>query len=186
MKYPLLILLLCSLFTFSCSSDGDEPEGDVILNFDGDNFTAPTLAAGLYEFAVRFPASTTSRVVGKQLIKVSFYLYEAPSELTVTLSPDATASTPGDFILRQRVSNLRTNSWNTITLTQPYTFVDNEALWVGIETVHNQEFLQTVGCDEGPANPNGDWLYAEADNEWKTFRERNTDSVNWNIRAIVE
>lgn len=185
MKHLLLLFLALSIVNFSCSDD-DEPDGDIILNYDGDNETAPTLAGGLYEFAVRFPTSTTSRVEGKRLTQVSFYLYEAPDELTITLSQDGTPATPGDFILRQRVADLRTNSWNTVTLTQPYTFSDPAALWVGIEIIHNDAFLQTVGCDAGPARANGDWLFAEDDGEWTTFRDRVGDSVNWNIRAIVE
>jgi len=186
MKFRLLLLAILSLSLFSCGDDdGEEPTGNIVLNYDGDNFTAPTLAGGLYEFAIRFPASTTSRVAGQQLTDISFYLYEIPNELAITLSPDATASTPGDYILRQPVSNLRANAWNTIRLSQPYTIQDNEALWVGVEISHGSDFLQTVGCDRGPANVNGDWLYAQDDDQWTTFRERANDSVNWNIRAII-
>ncbi|MEL6388606.1 MAG: hypothetical protein AAFQ02_00475 [Bacteroidota bacterium] len=185
MRLSYLILLALGLVLFSCSDDSDEPTEGLIINYDSDNVTAPNLPAGFYEFAVRFPANITRDLVDRQLTQVSFYLYERPDELWITVSPDATATTPGNLLVEQQVTNLRSNSWNTISLDSPYTFSNNAPIWIGVQIIHNQSALQTVGCDAGPANPNGDWLFDDADGQWLTFRDRVNDSVNWNIRAII-
>ena len=185
LKY-LLILLLGIALTVGCGDDGEgEPEGPNILNYDGDNFTAPTLPDGLYEFAIRFPAVLVRNVEGRSIEQVSFYLYEIPSQLYINISPDFTPTLPGEIVNTQRVTDLRRNSWNTVTLDTPY-LLDGNPVWVGIEVTQNST-LQTVGCDAGPANANGDWLYDEEFQNWETFRSRTNDneSVNWNIRAIL-
>jgi len=44
----------------------------------------------------------------------------------------------------------------------------------------------TVGCDPGPAVPDGDWLYSSADGQWMALSQRFRVSINWNIRGTVE
>jgi hypothetical protein len=51
--------------------------------------------------------------------------------------------------------------------------------------VYHNDVLQSIGCDAGPAAPDGDWLYQDSDQEWQTFRQRTGESINWNIRGKV-
>ena len=188
MKLPYIFFLLVLVIASSCGSD-DEPEvaeNSTVLNYDGENQTAPTLPAGLYEFAVRFPSLIMRNVEGRNITQVSFYLYNIPSDLYINISPDLTPTLPGNILYTQQVTNLESNSWNTVTLDQPYS-LDGNPLWIGIEVTQNDQ-IQTVGCDAGPADPNGDWLYDEENKEWETFsiRTNQNESVNWNVRAIVE
>ena len=187
MKLKYLFFLSIIFFAVSCGSD-DEPEiieNSTVLNYDGDNQTAPTFPAGLYEFAIRFPSLLTRNVVGRNIEQISFYLYNVPEELYLNFSPDLTPTLPGNIVYTQEVTNLRANSWNTVNLDQPYR-IDGNPLWIGVE-VTQSDLIQTVGCDAGPANPNGDWLYDEENKEWETFTVRTdeNESVNWNIRAII-
>ena len=177
------IYLLAFLFLVSCGEDDVIPADRTVLNYDGDNITAPTLAGGLYEFAARFPPVLVSNVEGRSIEQVSFYLYEVPTQLYINISTDETPSLPGEILNTQLVTNLTPNSWNTITLNEPYP-LDGSAVWVGIE-VTIDDLIQTVGCDAGPANANGDWLYNESERSWDTFRNLNGESVNWNIRAVI-
>lgn len=186
MKHLLLLLTSFTLLIMTSCGDDEEPSsgnGTEILQLDGDNFTAPTFGAGFYEFAVRFTNNELSPFVGESITEVSFYLYEMPSFMNVTFSPDLTFSEPAAIAYEQEVTNASTNSWNTIKLDTPYP-VDGSAIWIGIQ-VDLTDVQQTVGCDQGPARANGDWLYDDNDRNWDTFRNRIGESVNWNIRATV-
>ena len=183
-KYILfaITIILCS----ACGSDGPDVSGDrIVLSYDGENVTAPTLGAGYFEFAVRFPTMLTDNAIGKSIEQVSFYLYDAPQYLAISISNDLTSTLPDDVLFRQQITAPRTNSWNTITLSQPFE-ITGEPIWVRIEIEQN-DILQTVGCDAGPNRRNGDWLYDEDTNTWESFLDRTgqAESVNWNIKAIL-
>lgn len=188
MKLNILLLLATTCFMFSCSSD-DEPEvieGSTVLNYDSENVTAPTLGRGIHEFAIRFPSLITRNVRDRNIQQVSFYLYEIPEFVYLNISPDLTPSLPGDILYTQELTNLTANSWNTIDLNQPYR-LDGNPIWIGIEVSIDNDLQQTVGCDAGPADPNGNWLYDEETRQWETFeiRTNQNESVNWNIRMVV-
>ncbi len=185
MNIRYLFLLLLAGFIISCGDDeGPEIPGErIVLSYDGDNDTAPTFPAGLYEFAARFPTTLTRNAVGKSIEQVSFYLYEAPSLMYINISEDQTTTSPGAILNTQMVNNPTPNSWNTVTLDTPYELTGS-AVWVGIEVTQDEQ-IQTVGCDAGPANANGNWLYDEENMEWATFSARANESVNWNIKAIL-
>lgn len=171
----------------ACGDDEPElPEDAIEFSYDGENLTAPTLPEGLYEFAARFPSSLTSREVGRAITQVSFYLTDIPAELCINFSIDQTSTIPTDPIYGEIISNLQAGAWNTVTLQQPFV-LDGSSVWVGIKVVHDRQ-QQSVGCDAGPAFANGDWLYDEATFTWETFTNRTggAESVNWNIKAIVQ
>jgi len=104
----------------------------------------------------------------------------------LNISVDDTSTIPGAILNTQLITNASPNSWNTITLNEPF-LLDGSSVWVGIEVTHDQQ-QQSVGCDAGPADSNGDWLYDEETMTWETFSNRTSgaESVNWNIKAIVE
>ncbi len=185
MKVQYLLLAVASLFLLSCGDDDDccvlLPE-DTILNYDGDNFTAPTLPRGSFRFAIRLPLTTLSRFDGQSIKSVNVYMYEVPyTELHIY--SDA-AGEPDRLLYSEDVTTqLSPNGWSEVTLSDPYP-VDGSSLWVAMD-VSIGAFMQSIGCDQGPANPNGDWLYDAADGEFIRFTDRVGDSVNWNIRVVV-
>ena len=182
----MLLLPIFILFS-SCGDDGPEvPSEATVLSYDGENLNAPTFPPGLYEFAARFPSTLTRELEGQSLTQVSFFMYDAPAAMYINISTDETTTVPGPILNSQRVNNPTPNSWNTITLNTPY-LIDGTSLWVGVEVTLDVE-QQSVGCDAGPAFPNGDWLYDEENLTWVTFTNRtgSAESVNWNIKAIIE
>lgn len=183
MKLRFLFLLTISILAFSCGEDTSEPSGNNVLNYDGENFTAPTFPAGVYEYAVRFPSDVTENVEGRSIVEINFYLYEAPARAVVNVSPDLTPTLPGDIVASKEITSFTPNSWNTVRLNTPFV-LDGRPIWVGIEVEHSGQ-MQTIGCDEGPANIHGDWLYVDETQTWETFRDRTNqnESVNWNIRV---
>ncbi|NBC09496.1 MAG: hypothetical protein GVY26_20080, partial [Bacteroidetes bacterium] len=42
---------------------------------------------------------------------------------------------------------------------------------------------QSIGCDAGPNQSNGDWLYDSNDSQWLPYTDRTPESINWNIRG---
>ena len=72
-------------------------------------------------------------------------------------------------------------------MTDPIT-LENDEYWLSVRVVHTTQ-QQSFGCDAGPANANGNWLFSSLDNSWITFSERNNNdpsaSVNWNIRGEI-
>lgn len=179
----ILLIGLMLIFSSACSDDEPDVGGENILSYDGPNDTAPTLANGFYVFSVRFTNRELASSVGKTITEVSFYMYDVLPRVTVTFSPDLTISEPAEIQYSEDYTNLTANSWNTITLQTPYP-IDGNPLWIGVQ-VDLPQAMQTVGCDAGPANSNGDWLYSEDAREWNTFRALNSQSVNWNIRATL-
>ncbi len=181
------IYLFClAMIITSCGDDDDccivDPE-DTLLNYDGDNFTAPILPPGHYVFAMRLPATTLSRLTGQSIKSVDIYMYDIPNDVELVIYNES-GNLPSSELYSQNITNtLSPNGWNSITLGTPY-ITDGTSLWIGID-INNNQLLQSVGCDQGPANPNGDWLYDSADDEFIRFSNRVNDSVNWNIRVTV-
>ena len=186
MKTFRYLVFLTVLLAVSCGED-DQPSGDNVLNYDGENFTAPTLPPGLYEASARFPSLITRNVIGRQIEAVSFYMYDVPQSVFILISQDQSPTEPGPVLYSQDVrAQLSANSWNTVSLNQPFA-LDGSSVWVSVEVdIGGNTPAQTIGCDEGPANPNGDWLYDGSDQQWRRFTDRVGESINWNIRAILD
>ncbi len=186
MKRLSLLLLVCTLiFATSCKDDDDTNPDETILSYDGDNFSGPLLPAGTNEAAILFPASTMAQHVGKRLTQVEYYMGAQPAGASVIVSGPGTNSTPGSIIYDADVTNsIRFPEWNTHTLANPIE-IDGTDLWISVGLLHNNQ-QQSIGCDSGPNNANGDWLYQEVDNTWETYIDRTDESINWNIRGILE
>jgi hypothetical protein len=165
----------------SCGSDSEE----VILNYDGDNVTGPFFNQGAYVTAARFPSGTTSLFNGQVLEAVDLYILEQPTNARlVILEGSANSAEPLGEITGQSLNVLTTNSWNRITLNNPLT-IDGSEIWIGIDFSVSGS-AQIIGCDAGPANRNGDYLFQDSDNVWTTFRDlTTTESINWNIRGVL-
>lgn len=176
---PFLLLVL-----FSACKDDDEslPE----LRYDGPNSTGPQLSAGEHELAVYFPASKMAEFAGKKLTQVQVYVGpQLPAYCEIRVYGPGSSSNPGTNIYKGNVtSSLDPATWNKFDLA-PAIDLTGDDLWIGVYVEHNAE-QQSIGCDAGPNKTNGDWLFQSSDLEWKTYIDRTGESVNWNIRGVVE
>jgi len=157
---------------------------DAELHHDGPAVNAPLLPTGTHEAAARFPASITSAFQGRQLNEVEFFLLNLPTRCEVRVFGANTDTDTGDLLYFQEITNeVSAPAWNTHTLPTPID-ITGEDIWICVQVTHNTP-MNTIGCDPGPANANGDWLRSDSDNQWITFRERTNQAtnINWNIRG---
>lgn len=181
MRINVLILVL----SLSFSSCEKENNGTSLLNYDTENITAPQFLPGDYEMAARFPANQTAPFQGRMLEEVEVYLLERPSRTEILIYDEGDGTEPGDILHSQVVTTaMRPNSWNTVVLDVPIEITGDE-LWISCRVRHRDPY-GTVGCDAGPANPNGDLLFT-ADDGWTTLRDFSNQAIdiNWNIRGVV-
>ena len=179
-KFNLLLFFCVALLLAACNKDKD----GITLSYDGENASGPLLAAGTHEAGVRFISTDMKPHIGKKLTEVMFFMGpQAPASCTVKIYGEGSADIPGDLLYSQDVTNnLDGTDWNEHTLSTPIV-ISEQDYWISIALEHTVD-QQSIGCDSGPAKNNGDWLYS-IDNEWRTYRDRTSESVNWNIRALV-
>ena len=185
MKKLLFLFLGLSLVFTACKKD-DEEIIDADLHYDTANQSAPFLEAGVHEAAARFTANQTRALQGRNLIEVDYYLLEMPAKVEVRVFGMGTADEPGNLLYTKDVTSTSNgSSWNTHVLDTPVEIL-GEDLWVCVKVLHNSR-INSVGCDVGPANNNGDWTFSDSDNDWKSLRDRTEQNVNinWNIRGKV-
>jgi len=189
LRPSLLPVLLVALAAAGCH-DSDEmmaPAGTttVELHYDGDNFDSPRLPPATWEAAARFTAAQTGPLAGGKLVEVRFFPRGVPDSCRVKVYGPGTADSPGALLYEADVTaGLVVDDWNTHTLQTPVT-IPNGDLWVAVEFSH-ASFLRVIGCDAGPAVGEGDWLFSSTDGTWRTFQQRYSESVNWNVRAVAE
>lgn len=177
MKY--LSLALSLLFLISCGDD--EPTSDLsVLSNDGDNANSPILPADDYEAATYFPASTTSPVADKKIDAIEFFIAFAPELVSVNIYRGGSTS-PGELVYSQEIFNVRESTWN-IHLLNEDVLVGSENLWLAVKFRHSDN-LQSIGCDDGPGEPNADVLFQGSTNSWISYESLANESINWNIRA---
>lgn len=187
MKHLTLLLLLgCAISFLSCNDD----EGDAIsadLFYDGDANSAPIFEPGTHIAAARFPRSLTGNFAGQKLDRVEFFLVNTPNNCFIQIYDEGTADEPGALLYEANItSTVSPNSWNSHTLTDDLEISNNE-LWIAVEFSHTDS-RNTIGCDVGPADPNGDRVLVGGEPAWSTFRAFTSSAVdiNWNIRGFVE
>ena len=180
--------LMVSVLSMSCQPD-DTEDGTITLNHDGANVIAPELPGQReFESATRFPATQMANYIGDELIEIEFYIYDTPAscELFVYTSTGGNVPTTEVYSSGNIVNSLNTRTFNTLVLPEPLV-LDAEDLWIGVRYTQNGS-QRTVGCDDGPAAVNGDWLYDSTDGNWLPLVQRTSGAlnINWNIRAVVE
>ena len=183
MKNIFFLLLGISFLAVSCQDDPVVISAD--LHLDGVNATAPTFEPGVHNCAVRFSAGVTSGFFGKDLEEIEFYLADVPNQINVQVFAEGSRTEPGDLLYEEDITNeVNPDSWNLHTLSSKIPIV-GEDIWVAFE-ISQLSRIATIGCDSGPAVPDGDWVFTSETNRWETFRElTGTESINWNIRANV-
>ena len=191
MKYFFPIVLMM-FFLLACE---DEPNNNeplieaplVSLNYDASNLTAPQLSTGTFEAAAKFTDNETANLQNGQLTEVYFYLLNTPQSASVKIYKGTNQGFPEELVYSKGVtSDMSANSWNHHILDTPVD-IDQRDLWIAIRLNHSQPD-QTIGCDPGPANANGDWLFESADGNWDKLlrRSNNEANINWNIRGVVD
>ena len=185
MKMHLTLLALFLLLASACSDDDAAQPSDNLLHYDGPNQTGPVLDAGFYEAAARFPATETARFEGAQLVAVRWFMGPAPAGCEVRVYGPGPAGRPGTSLYMANVTaDVEEFAWNEHTLTVPVD-IEAEELWISIAFTHSQT-QQSIGCDTGPNDPNGDWLFRSVANNWQRYSAFTPERVNWNIRGVVE
>jgi len=187
MRSIAFIILLASMATFFSCKDDELTETPNALFYDNGENSAPIFGAGVHIAAARFPRSLTSTFEGQNLSRVQFYLINTPSNCKIRIYDEGTAQSPGAQLYEADVTSLASpNSWNIHELTETIP-VTNKDLWIAVEVTHPDE-RNTIGCDVGPAEANGDWVLEGGEISWQTYRDftDNLVDINWNIRAYTE
>ena len=182
----LRLLLFAVLLLMGLSScQKDEPIDDPnLLHYDGENATGPLLQAGIHELAVRFTPFETEKFKGRNLEKVRFFMGQKPDKVELIIYGPGSSTKPGAELYAVDMTNsIQTPAWNEHTLSQVIP-ITGEDLWISILVSHAVT-QQSLGCDAGPNIQNGDWLYQAVDQQWRSYRQRTNESVNWNIRGVV-
>lgn len=180
MKQLRILLLALPLLFIAC----EDEELVNALFYDGENFSGPNLPAGTHELAVRFTEDELSEHIGKQLVEASFFVGSRPSVLQIVVYGEGTPITPGAELYVANINSVITGERNNHEIVNPID-ITGEDIWISVRVTHNQT-QQSIGCDAGPAQANGDWLFRSDDPEWLPFSVRTAESVNWNIRGFVE
>jgi len=179
-----LFFILCSLSLIFFISCGDDlPDAD--LAYDGENADAPFLVAGTYQACAKFTSTQTSSLSGRNIGTVDYYFTNLPQRAEVKIYGEGTSNAPGNQLYSSDVTLASDTGWNTHTVGEDVEITGGD-IWICMEIRHDSE-INTIGCDSGPANADGDWTFSDLDNEWQSFRQRTNQnvSINWNIRASV-
>jgi hypothetical protein len=180
---PYLSLVLFSLLMLFSSCSGDD-DSSFWLSHDSNNVDAPGLPSGSYLAAARFNTLGLRSHVGKSLREVRFYIKEVPENCRVVLLSDANGNQ--EVLHESEILSVREESWNRYTLPIDFKILENRDLWIAIEFEHIIP-QRVLGCDQGPADPDGDWLYTSSDRRWLPLNRRFPEiTINWNIRGRIE
>ena len=183
MKYYLYLLTIIIIGIAGCGNDDDSFD-PYLINHDGPNATSPALPIGDYEAGAHFNVNFVSGYLDKNLIAVDYFMYNIPDRVEVRVSASLGSSIPGGIIFSRDVTNeIIPFSWNRLDLGTPIS-LDN-GLWLSVYFENSVDDLQVIGCDGGPGQANGDWLYDSFDNQFLSYRSRTGESINWNIQGVL-
>lgn len=191
--------MLMALVAIACNKDDDEPEtpqtqnfapsvgeGLIGLHYDDFNTDAPQMEPGTYEKGARFTQSQLTSVTDGRLVQIQYFMVEKPTTAQLRVYKSGSGSDgPADMVYSENVlPEMQRNSWNVHTLSDSV-FIDSETLWITMR-YQISSTGKYLGCDPGPANANGDWIFELAEQNWERFIDRTGTNINWNIRGVVE
>lgn len=180
-RFLYLFLALGVLCNTGCKKDS---VAENILSYDGENASGPLLVAGYHEAAARFTSNLTTAFAGKQLIAVQYFMGAKPQKAEIRIYDEGIPSFPGNLLYSADITDeIRTLKWSEHVLSTPVDITGKD-LWISIGLTHAGA-QQSIGCDAGPGQANGDWLYQSTDGLWDSFRNRTGEGINWNIRGKV-
>ena len=133
---------------------------------------------GAYIF---FPSSQCAahNALGNKITKVKIYLNEATTY--VTSAQIKFHSSQSTMVYSQPFTPV--NGWNEVTLTTAFDIPATD-LYIGYEVVITGGY--PFGCDAGPVNTNGNWLYHSMLGWTHLTNVNPAFTYNWNIRAMVD
>ena len=154
------------------------------LHYDGDfensfTFNTPPVTATV---AARFPNNMTLPHAGLNLTSVEVFVNDlnaGSNAMKIKVYGMGNSYEPGDLLGEKDFTPGGAN-WETITLTTPIP-ITGEDLWVGYEFTQTDASIGIVGCDGGPADPNGDFLSTGVG--WTHLSSNPALDWNFNIRA---
>jgi len=187
MKKLLLLFLSIAVLLPACKDDDGFTDNLAVLQYDGDNQSAPVFEQGTSVAAAFFPANYVATRAGTKIRDIEFFIRDIPAKTIVRVEKNGSNNQPEEVLYELDVTNsLQGSSWNRIEFTSSdYIDIPTEGVWLTVEVRHDNSDERSVGCDSGPADTNGDWIYSDTDNQWRSYRDRTNNAVdiNWNIRA---
>lgn len=178
-----LAFALAALAFVACEDDDDLGTAEDVLALDGPNLTGPILEAGTHRFAVQFYPEDLEGFAGRNLETARVFIGEAPESMRISVHEGGTTA-PGLELTAVNVTGFgQTRQFVDYRLPDLVPIDPAETLWIVAE-VELAAAQQSIGCDAGPAIDGGDWLWSG--DRYLTYRERTSESVNWNIRGVVE
>jgi hypothetical protein len=154
---------------------------DFVLHYDGDNFSAigwnsvpisPTVAA-------MFPADLTLPHAGLMIESVDVYINDPGTDYILKIYDMGNSYEPGQLLVSQAFDGMSL-SWNNVMLDNPV-YITGADIWVGYQFTQSVAETFIPGTDEGPANPNGDFISSGVG--WSHLSDNPELDYNWNIRA---
>lgn len=160
-----------------------EPTDDVVLNYDGDNFSAIGLTdGGPMRVAANFTSDLVQDYIGMELSSIDVYINEQPIATKAQVYNYGLTNIPGpgEMLVEQDFNPIQI-SWNTINLDEPV-LISGGDVWVGYWVDHAAGTFP-AGTDEGPHHPQGDWISTGPG--WSHLSDNPDLNYNWNIRATL-
>ncbi len=155
---------------------------DVVLHYDTDNVGGAIGTSTDYEWrvAAMFPAAMLEPYIGMEINEIHVFINEPGISYKAQIYGMGSYNVPGpgELLLEQDFSANPT-SWNVVSLDTPVK-IDGQDLWVGYWLSANGD-TYVPGTDEGPADPNGDWMASGPG--WSHLSSNPDLNYNWNIRA---
>jgi len=164
---------------------GGAPEAtdDVVLNYDGDNFSAIGLTnGGPMRVAANFTSDLVNPYIGMMLSSIEVYINDMPISTMAKVYDYGTIALPGpgEMLAEQSWTPVATN-WQTVDLNDPI-IISGGDIWVGYEVDHDAATFP-AGTDGGPHHPQGDWISTGPG--WHHLSDNAALDYNWNIRATL-
>ncbi len=167
------------------TSSPDAPNDLIVVHYDGDNAGNSVGDEGTtFIGGARFRADIMGSYTGGELQAVQFHYTQEATGLTIMIYDAGTSSEPGTLLLEQPLdlSSLIIGDWNEVALTTNIPISGND-LWVCLQVEDATGLNYPLGVDEGPADPDGDWVNDSG--AWQHLNDFGLN-YNWNVRGVVE
>lgn len=128
---------------------------------------------GVYAF---FPAATLASYAGNYILSVKVYINNVSYVTAAQLRFYSDTST---MVYSQNFTPVE--GWNNVIITTPFAIPSSGDIYIGYNVTVTGGY--PAGCDEGPVNQNGNWIYFGG---WAHLTDLSASlTYNWNIRAMV-
>ncbi|MCF8387116.1 MAG: T9SS type A sorting domain-containing protein [Bacteroidales bacterium] len=155
---------------------------DVTLTYAGDPAGGIGLTdGGIWEVAARFPNDMIVQYAGMELTSMDVHINEDADNFQARIYGEGMNNQAGDLLTSQNFTPIL-GDWVNIELDDPVV-VTGEDLWVGYMINQTQPGTFPAGNDEGPADPNGDWIKSGV--AWTHLSSNPDLNYNWTIKGYL-